>query len=57
MIIGRDISNKQLNCSGLKHDLSSAIDVYNLMFGAWLWKNFCSQEVELRKLQKELPTH
>jgi hypothetical protein len=44
-----DISNKKLNSSGLKPDLSIEIYVHNLMFWAWLWKKFWSQEFELRK--------
>jgi hypothetical protein len=43
-----DISYKELNRSGLKHDLSIEIYVHNLMFWAWLLKKFWSQEVELR---------
>jgi hypothetical protein len=44
-----DISNKELNSSGLKADLSIEIYVHNLIFWAWLQKKFWSQEVELRK--------
>jgi hypothetical protein len=42
-----DISNKELNSSELKPDLSIEIYVHNLMF--WAWKQFWSQEVELCK--------
>jgi hypothetical protein len=43
------ISNKELNSSGLKPDLSIEINVHNLMFWAWLQKKFWSQGVKLRK--------
>jgi hypothetical protein len=44
-----DISNKELNRSGLEPDLAIEIYVHNLMFFAWLRKKFWSQKVELRK--------
>jgi hypothetical protein len=44
-----DISNKELNRSGLKPDLSIENYVHNLIFWAWLQTKFWSQGVELRK--------
>jgi hypothetical protein len=44
-----DISNKELNSSGSKPDLSIHIYVHNLMFWAWLQKKIWSQGVELCK--------